>query len=565
MTNLRLLFSLLLSGYLSLTTLSLDAQELEVARRYAEMSQFSHAKSILLPLSQKASDPIVFFTLGKIYQIENSLDSANIYFEKIVTGYSGSPLSLLGQTIIDFNNKKETENSNFSKAEKSATSSKDLYALTQIAIARYITGDTVNWEKSLEMANNIDRKYVKAYIIAGDILTAIAESAGISEDYGKISGRYEQALYYAPTNVEAKTKLSNIYLIARNFSGAELALTEVLTIDSSYIPALKAMGELEYMIGKYSQASYYFGKYMAVAEYTQKDISKYINILYFNKEYAKSHDLISQNLVNDPDNPVLLRLKGYTSYELKKYKVGLEAMTKFFLLRSNISSDKIIFTDYEYYGKLLSRNGEDSLAVQSLNKALAMDSTKVYLYEDVAKSYEKLKKYNQAISSYDKLIANSKNVSPGIYFNKGLALNFLASDTMISQDSLKVKNYILEADTAFGNVCNLSPNSHLGFLYRARMQSKLDPESVAGLAKPYYENALTIIESKNDSIKYKNEILEIYRYLGYYYYLQYQSENESKNTLMAASHKKSSIQYWQMILAFEPKDKIALQALKAFD
>jgi hypothetical protein len=234
-------------------------------------------------------------------------------------------------------------------------------------------------------------------------------------------------------------------------------------------------------------------------------------------------------------------------------------------LRSNTSSDKIIFTDYEYYGKLLSRNGEDSLAVQALNKALSMDSTKVYLYEDVAKSYEKLKNYNQAVLSYNKLIVNTKNVSPGIYFNKGLALNFLASDTSISQDTLKVRNYLLEADDAFGSVCSLSPNSHLGFLYRARMQSKFDPESTAGLAKPYYENALTIIEAKNDSVKYKNEILEIYRYLGYYYYLQYLSEKEAKNTQLSASHKKSSIQYWQMILAYEPKDKIALQALKAFD
>jgi Flp pilus assembly protein TadD len=565
MKNFRLLFSLLFLGYLSLTALTADAQDIEVAKRYAEMGQYKHAKSILLPLSQKGNDPIVLFTLGKIYLVESNKDSANICFAKLISVYAGTPLALLGQTIIDFNNKKEIESSNFSKAEKSAASNKDLFALTQVAAVRYITGDTVNWEQSLEMASNIDRKYVKAYITAGDILTMIAELTTLNEEYGKISGRYEQALYYAPDNVEAKTKLSNIYLLARNFSGAEQALSEVLVIDSSYIPALKAMGELEYMTGKYSQASHYFGKYMAIAEYTQKDVSKYINILYFNKEYAKSNDLITQNLVNDPDNPVLLRLKGYTSYELKKYKIGLEAMTRFFSLRSNTSSDKIIFTDYEYYGKLLSRNGEDSLAVQALNKALSMDSTKVYLYEDVAKSYEKLKNYNQAVLSYNKLIVNTKNVSPGIYFNKGLALNFLASDTSISQDTLKVRNYLLEADDAFGSVCSLSPNSHLGFLYRARMQSKFDPESTAGLAKPYYENALTIIEAKNDSVKYKNEILEIYRYLGYYYYLQYLSEKEAKNTQLSASHKKSSIQYWQMILAYEPKDKIALQALKAFD
>ncbi|NOU48313.1 MAG: hypothetical protein HOO86_14810 [Bacteroidales bacterium] len=564
MRKIKFSVRLMMIVFISLALNSLKAQDMQLVARYVEMGQYNHAKSLLLPEAQTSIDPLVVFNLAKVYQSANNIDSANFYFSKVLTIKPGSPLALISQIIIDYNSKKETDAANFYKAEKGATSAKNLYALTQIAEFRFLTGDTNNWNQPLDMAINIDKKYVKAYITAGDIYTKIAESTLFGEDYGKASGRYEQALYYDPNNSEAKTKLAYIYYLARNYFRAEQALTEVLSNDSTYIPALKAFGELEYTIGKYGQSSYFFGKYMVLAENSSKDLSKYINILYFNREYAKSNSLIEQSLLTDPDNAVLLRLKGYTSFELKKYAIGLEAMTKFFSLRSDPGSDKIILTDYEYYGKLLSRNGQDSLAIVNLNKALAMDSTKTYLYEDLAKSYEKAKDYKNAVISYDKLIASGANISAGIYFNKGLAFNYLASDTTITKDTAMFKQYIQLADSAFLNVSKLSPNSHLGFLYRARMQSKLDPESELGLAKPQYDSALRIIESKNDSVKFKNEILEIYRYSGYFHYLRYLAAKDAKDNDGIASNKELSILFWRKILAYDPKDKVAIEALKVF-
>ena len=145
----------------------------------------------------------------------------------------------------------------------------------------------------------------------------------------------------------------------------------------------------------------------------------------------------------------------------------------------------------------------------------------------------------------------------------GLAINFLASDSANSADTTKFKSLILLADSAFLKVSEISPNSHLGYLYRARMQSKLDPESETGAAKPFYDKAFEIISAKNDTVKFRNEILEIYRYLGYYHYLQYLSLKEAKSNQEAEENRKTSIHYWEMILAYEPKDKIATEALKA--
>ncbi|MFZ4462849.1 MAG: CDC27 family protein [Bacteroidales bacterium] len=536
---------------------------MKLASRYFEMSEYALAKSVMLPEALNSTDPNVMFLLGKIYQSEGNTDSANIIFNKIVLANQNTSFAYLGQILIDYNNKKPIDASLYYKAEKSATSQKNLYALTQVTEVRFITSDTNNWKQPLITANNINAKYVRSYILAGDIYSLIGETTHSGDDYGVASGRYEQALYYEPANSEARTKLSYIYILGRNYSGAENALFEVLTHDTAYIPALKAMGELEYTLGKYPQASYYFGKYVSLTGKTDKSLQKYINILYFNKEYAKAFGLISELLAKDPDNEVLLRLKGYTSFELKKYAEGLEAMRRFFELRTDAQSDKIIASDYEYYGKLLSKTGNEAMAAENLTKAIQMDSTKTNLNEDLAKVYEKMKNYTEAIAAYDRLIASTPSVSSGIHFSKGLAINFLASDSANSADTTKFKNLILLADSAFLKVSEISPNSHLGYLYRARMQSKLDPESETGAAKPFYDKAFEIISAKNDTVKFRNEILEIYRYLGYYHYLQFLSLKEAKSNQEAEENRKTSIHYWEMILAYEPKDKIATEALKA--
>lgn len=45
-----------------------------------------------------------------------------------------------------------------------------------------------------------------------------------------------------------------------------------------------------------------------------------------------------------------------------------------------------------------------------------------------------------------------------------------------------------------------------------------DPESTEGLAKPYYEAALNLLEKKADASKAL--IIECESYLGYYHFLQ---------------------------------------------
>ena len=115
-----------------------------------------------------------------------------------------------------------------------------------------------------------------------------------------------------------------------------------------------------------------------------------------------------------------------------------------------------------------------------------------------------------------------------------------------AKDNIAAQKYLFKADSLFAIVKERVPDSHLGSLWQARTQSQLDPETEQGLAKPYYESCIPILEKNKE--KYSNELTECYRYLGYYYYLKQDMDN-------------SKI-YWNKILSIDPSNATAQEALK---
>lgn len=77
------------------------------------------------------------------------------------------------------------------------------------------------------------------------------------------------------------------------------------------------------------------------------------------------------------------------------------------------------------------------------------------------------------------------------------------------------------------------------------MNSALDPETDKGLAKPFYEKTIEVLDAKGDGDP--RIYIECYSYLGYYYYVKEDIEN-------------SKI-YWEKILAIDPTNEIANRAM----
>ena len=230
----------------------------------------------------------------------------------------------------------------------------------------------------------------------------------------------------------------------------------------------------------------------------------------------------------------MYRLEGYSYYETGKYPEGLKAIETFF---KEIKPEKIIASDYSYYGDLLVKKGNDSLAIKKYMKAYAMDTTNCDLLSKVAKSYSKLKDYDNVIKIYKKKTLNNCMTLNDSY-EMGKAYFFM-------------KQYG-KADTTLRPVYEKRPDMITVIKYLAWANVSLDTTKLlAGKAKPYYE---ALIEQcvKTDSVKYIKDISEAYGYLMYFYFNQY-------NKTKVCDDAKKSLMYIEKMILIDPKDNRSLQ------
>lgn len=257
---------------------------------------------------------------------------------------------------------------------------------------------------------------------------------------------------------------------------------------------------------------------------------RYAAFLIQTKDYDSAMKLL-EKLQNKTDvNPFTYRLLAYAYYEKGDFVKGIESMEKFMKLTDK---EKYIALDYEYYGRLLAKSGKDSLAIGNMKMAVEKDSSRISLYSEIGNIYFKSKKYEDAVDSYKKSL--SVQAAATDYLSMGRAYYY-------------IKDFE-KADSAFAELTKIAPAYQGGYLWRARANSSMDPESDKGLAKPYYEKFIEL--SSVEKEKYKSDLVEAYSYLGYHYML---SKDNPKSKEM-----------WMNVQELDPANKRAENALKILE
>jgi tetratricopeptide (TPR) repeat protein len=285
------------------------------------------------------------------------------------------------------------------------------------------------------------------------------------------------------------------------------------------------LAEVYANIKDYSKASEYYIKYIEKSEVTLEKQKRYASILYLNKEYEKAISNLEKIIQAEPDNASSIRIIAYSYLRLDSVEASKYYFQKLFAL----SGIEYLPTDYENYSDLLSKTGNDSLALEYLLKITDLDSTRKDIYGKMSIIYFKNKNWDGVINSL-----NSKgDITAQEYFDLGKAYYFTQDYT--------------NADSAFSILASRVPDLAVAYFWQARVKTNFDPESDSGLAKPYYEQFLQI--SNEDTSRFKKELIEAYSYLGYYYYLK---EDNTNSKL-----------YWQKVYALDPKNIQAIEALKS--
>lgn len=494
------------------------AQDIATGVKLIKNQKYTEAKHYFSSLLNTKSKADAFFYLGQIYFLEDKLDSAKAFYSKGMEADNDNPLNYAGMVKI---NLAENDQSAVDKNQSEALDIDEKNPAVYIILAEaYSQPKIKNYDKSIELLNNalkVAPKNADVYISLGNIYLAKNNGTEAIKDFQKVIDN-------DPNNSEALTLKASVYILINNYNDALPLLLQAISADSSYSPAYHSLAELYANLKDYSKASEYYSKYIEKSELTSDNQKRFASILYLNKQYTEAINILKDVIQKQPDNPIAVRTMAYSYLRLGDTQNSMLYFQKLF----ELTSVDYLSTDYENYADLLDKTGNDSLAVEYLYKVFDKDSTRKDVLGEISVMQFKNKKWDGVITALER----KKTLSAQEYFDLGKAYYF-------------IQNYP-KADSTFNILTTKVPDLAIAFFWQARVKTNFDPESDSGLAKPYYEQFITL--SKEDTTKYKKELIEAYSYLGYLSYLRKENE-ESRG-------------YWEKVYALDPTNKQAIEALK---
>jgi tetratricopeptide (TPR) repeat protein len=443
-------------------------------------------------------NPLNFIGLGKIFISFKKLDNAIFYFN-------------LAESLLP------------SRQNRKSTIPPEKQALTynKIAEAFILSSyqDTTLIFSKLRKAIKADPRNPETYILIGD-----AYLLKLNDGTNAIAN-YKKAQSLDTKSPKSNLRIGQLWMRAKNYNDALAYYREAIKIDSTFAPAYRELAELYAMARRYGEAIKTYNKFLSLSTTNITAKVRFASFLFMAKEYQQSIDKINEIRKEDTTFVILNRLLAYSYCELNQADKGLPYINKFFKLAK---PDKILPSDWTYWGKLLQKTKNDSLAVEKFLVGYNMDTSNSDALRDLAISYNRLKKYNDAASCYMKPISSGK-ANPNDYYNLGKVY-------------YQAKQWG-KADTVFAEYIRLQPTYLQAYLWRARVNTMIDSNATQGLAKPYFDKVIEL--GMADSAKYVKEVAEAYSFLGYYYFKQYNLNKKQDEACL-------SIKYCEKVMAMVP-------------
>ena len=525
----------------SLIVLNLSAAEPAQGIAYYKAGFPQVAKPLLL--KEYANDTLTrtetCYYLGIIYFGENKPDSAAIYFKKGLIGKQVNVLNTIGLSMLKMKTSLKEADTEIQNVLKLPTSRKNPDYFIAAANAYLLNNMIDQAIVYQEKAKSIKLKNPALAILMGDIELA-------KKDVGKACSNYELAILYDESCKEAYIKYARAYRNVNTPLAIEM-LNKLKQKDKTFLLVDKELADIYYSNNDFEKAAELYGNYLKSGNTNSQDLTKYAMTLFLNNKPEESLKIAQEGLKKAPRNPAFNRLAMYNNVSLKQYENAINYAEIFFNKSDN---PEINYYDYTYYGQALRSLKKYDLAIEQFKKALKIDSTQTGFWKDISDMYGEKSDYPNAISNYliyMKSLSEDKRNSD-VIISLGKMYYSLGNIETVTADVKK--SSLLKADSVFAKVATLEPAGYRGNMWRARTNFALDPESTLGLAKPFYDQTLTLVESKADA-KFNPVIVECSRYLGYYYFLK-------KDYLQSKT-------YWSKILTIDPKNELAQKAIDGID
>ncbi len=567
--------AILLAVLLTALVSTSRAQDLNSAIQLTRSEQYDKAEDMFKQLIQKeSSNSKNYFFLGENYlldyfsdTISNSLTvSANMAkeaYQKGVDANASEPLNYVGlakvalylgddQKAAEYRAKAKSFLLPYKNLKKITPPAKD-YAFILAKIAEsYIKEDKVDTSLALPLIREaivIDNKSRDVYLIAGDIYI-------LMNDGSKAISYYNQAQMADPQSPTANMKIGNIYVKGRALNAAIPYFEQAIELNANYAPAYRELGQLYLLAQRFAQAKENFEKYLALTEGNIPAKVRYVNALFYAKDYEGVITNVEDIFKVDKSRTYMNRIAGYSSYEKTppNYDKALAYMETLF---ATVAPERIIAKDYHYMARILVKKNlnapkiaDEAAALKEqvekdkakaaatkvavdkakLNAIIAKNTAKADSLEKVAKKMSA--EVDRAYENYGKLLElrpndrsllgelattyNSFKDYNGVAKTLGKMLGPLPES---KEDYMQVGRAYYNgeryqsADSVFLVVAKAVPDYVPAYLWIARTYSKLDPDTKLGLAQPKFEKVVEV--AQKDSVKYASELAEALGFMGY--------------------------------------------------
>ncbi|RYU89481.1 hypothetical protein EWM62_14260 [Mucilaginibacter terrigena] len=516
------------------------AQSIADAKKAIDAEQFQKAKSMLknLTVTQGTKDEN-FFYLGWVYILQDYPDSAKTIFQKGIAVNPKSALNYAGLGAAAFLDKdKATATTNFNQAVSLAGKDSKPYLYVGRA---YLLNDedgkvpAADANAAINVLNKgklVDKKDAEILVALGDALRTQSKNTDAL-------GNYQAALEIDPKLAHAKVATGVIWKYANNFESSETEFKNALAIDPNYGPAYREWAETDVRWAlsdpkmasvKIKQGADNYRKYLSLTDMSIESRLRYADFLLYAGDYKTLQTEAAALAGSANSNLKVYRYIAYAAYENKDYPAGLAAMNTWI---TKADPKRIITRDYVYQGRLQLANKQDSLGILTLRKALALDTSKVDVYPEIAKALYGQKKYVESGEAYATFIAKSNKATLNDYLSEGLSYYKGFTEQYFSTAKPKPvpdTTLLVKADSAFSYIQHkASAPVAIVALYQARVNDFKEPDrnTSKGLAKPYYEQYIQLQTAKTTtSDNDKLFLAEAYAYLGTYY--EFKEKDDAK-------------------------------------
>lgn len=506
-------------------------------------------------ISKEANKGDNYFYYGENFFKKGDLDSANIYYQKGAELNATYPLNYVGLgKVLWYKGKSADAKTQFFKAA-TLGANKNTEVMRKTAEA-YINSDNKNLDEAIGLLNtaikHLPLKNAENHLLMGDALLEKNPTEG-----GPAIKEYDKFTELNPKSPKGILRAGKLYQRGRNYQLALDLYKKAEGIDATYAPAYREKAELYHLAGQKANAVESYKKYLELNN-SDEARERYAAFVFNNKQYAEAISEIEKLQSGGNTSLYLDRYLGYSYAELGNktdtaaYKKGLTAINKFFDKSAATVGFKYVATDYKYKGILLAKTGKDSLGVLEMEKAIALDPKMANdVLRTMATTQIKAKKYSRAIETYERIMAGEpKNLTSQDWYEFGRAYYYEGGNKQKEKKESEAIASFIKADTCFSKLAQLSPAYAIAYFWRAKANVQQDLKNEKGLAKPYYEKALSLVKPE-EKTSVKSNMIEAYLYLGSHY-----AFSKEKDLIKAK-------EYFNLVKELDPANKAANDFFKS--